>query len=138
MTGIVQLTKPITACGMIIMICARSGQPARAADPAPIAISFCAPVYAAAENSPYALGRQTGVEVRFVNHSSATARQVAFRLGDEADAPKVVDRGTFAPGVTIRKIFDTTQPIANTCRVAEARFAQDSQDQTPAAATAQR
>jgi hypothetical protein len=138
MTGILQLAKPITTLGMIVMVVARCGQPARATDPAPIALNFCSPVYAAAENSPYALGRQTGVEVHLVNHSSATARQVSIRLGQGADAPTVVDRGTFAPGVTVRSVFDTTERIANTCRVTDARFGDDSSDQTPAAVTAKR
>ena len=38
MTGILQLAKPITTLGMIVMVVARCGQPARATDPAPIAL----------------------------------------------------------------------------------------------------
>jgi hypothetical protein len=115
------------AFSLTAIVCAAS-TPAGAQVADPIEISGCSPVFGTVDSSPYAVGfpLQTGLEIRFVNHADTEAREVTFRLGDGPDAETVVDRGRFAPGVTIRTVFDTTPRTPSTCRVATARFADDS------------
>jgi hypothetical protein len=63
-----------------------------------------------------------------VNHTTKVADRVAFAVNYRGDAERVVDTGTFSPGVTIDHQFGQftglaylgTQP--NSCRVAAIRF----------------
>jgi len=123
--------------GLMTIFCS-STIPADATATDPVEVTQCTPVYEAPQNSPFAVGLriQSGVEVRFVNHARVAANQVTFRLSDGPDAPVTIERGTFAPGVTIRAVFDTEPQSATSCRIEAARFADGGLYNTPTAFTA--
>jgi hypothetical protein len=77
---------------------------------------------------PYGSIYTDGLNISYVNRTKKVADRVAFAVNYRGDAERVVDTGTFSPGVTIDHQFGQftglaylgTQP--NSCRVAAVRF----------------
>lgn len=81
---------------------------------------------------PYAASYTDGVEIRYVNRAAQTATRVAFVVNYRGDVERIIDAGTFSPGVTIDHTFGQfTGDVwlgakPNVCRVAAVRYADGS------------
>jgi hypothetical protein len=129
-----------TTLGAAVLLVA--ARPAGHALPPPIAIQSCAVEKFAYEppadpgwflywlNPPNEYGLYTdGVTIRYVNATNKVASRVAFAVNYRGDLQRIIDAGTFSPGVTIEHTFGQLSgdayvggPQPNLCRVVAVRF----------------
>jgi hypothetical protein len=77
---------------------------------------------------PYGSIYTDGLHISYVNRTQKVADRIAFAVNYRGDVERVVDTGTFSPGVTIDHEFGQFTGLAylgtnpNWCRVAAIRF----------------
>lgn len=130
--------KIITGGAAALTLFLAAGPLAAQAQTAPIAITNCSVI----QYQPYAARpfwypwpvRQfgsvytDGLDISYVNETQKVINRVAFVVNYRGDVQRIVDVGTFSPGITIDHGFGQFTGLAylgsspNACRVAAVRF----------------
>lgn len=88
---------------------------------------------------PYGSVYTDGIRIAYVDRAAKTATRVAFLVNYRGDVQRIIDIGTFSPGVTIDHQFGQFTgdawlgPKPNVCRVVAVRYADGSFWHAPAA-----
>ena len=108
----------VAAIGVPVLVAALSMQP-------PVHVAACeisdpSPAFNIGSDGAATQTSEPTLHLRFSNEGTAPIKRIVFTLND---GTKVIDAGTFAPGVTIDHSFDIMQPDADSCSVTSATFA---------------